>query len=143
MLGRLNRRVTRQLVLRRLPPVHGRLLLPVRHVEVVRWLRPMLVNVAMTGHGCCSIGGRRGAGRFGLVRGGELSSGTMLCTRGSATRSWQYGIVRWVYPADQGPQIIDINLDGGEKMRVIPTFEVFRARPDDGRSAADDAAMDE
>ena len=77
-MGRLNRHVAGQLMLRRLPPVHGGWWLPVRHVAVVRWLRPRLLKVDMTGHGCCSIDGRRGVGRFGLVRGGGLSSGTML-----------------------------------------------------------------
>ena len=33
---------------------------------------------------------------------------------------WQYGIIRYVH----AHQLLDINLDGGEEVRCIPTFEV-------------------
>ena len=36
---------------------------------------------------------------------------------------WQYGIIRYVHAT----QLLDINLDGGEEVRCIPTFEVQRA----------------
>ena len=38
---------------------------------------------------------------------------------------WQYGYVDWVF----GRQLVNINYDGGEDAKNIPTFEVYPTRP--------------
>ena len=44
---------------------------------------------------------------------------------------WQYGIIRYVH----AHQLLDINLDGGEEVRCIPTLEVQRTGVGGGGSS--------
>ena len=65
--------------------------------------------------GCTKVGYRREKG----CRGTEKV--LFQCPNPSLKQIWQYGVVRHVYEK----LLVDINYDGGETSRCIPSFEIW------------------